>query len=57
MKFIKKLKSDLKTKQNDIAHMEEKIQFYREHMPKVAKEIEEIEEVIQVLEKHYAEKK
>lgn len=54
---LKKLKSELKSKQDNITHMEEKIQFYREHMPKVAKEIEEIEEVIAVLEKHYAEKK
>jgi len=54
---LKKLKYDLKTKEDNLVHMEEKIQFYREHMPKVAKEIEEIEEVIAVLEKHYAEKK
>jgi len=54
---LKKLKYDLKTKEDNLVHMEEKIQFYREHMPKVAEEIEQLKEVIQVVEKHYAEKK
>ncbi|MED3974550.1 hypothetical protein P4639_14250 [Priestia megaterium] len=54
---LKKLKYDLKTKEDNLVHMEEKIQFYREHMPQVAEEIEKLKEVIEVVEKHYAEKK
>jgi hypothetical protein len=56
-RIIKKLKNELKTKRDNIAHMDEKIQYYTEFKPKEMKAADELEAAIEVLEKHYAEKK
>lgn len=51
-RIIKKLKNELKTKLDNLTHMDEKIQYYIEYKPKVEKEAKELEEAIAALEKH-----
>ncbi|WP_273125758.1 hypothetical protein [Bacillus weihaiensis] len=56
MKVIKRLENELRTKRDNIAHMQEKIQFYQDYIPKVQLEVDELEGVIKLLKKHYEQK-